>query len=429
MDGAARTAVGAAPGISSQATFRAVFAMREFRALWLAQLLSVAGDQLARVAITVLVYDRTHSALWTAVTYAVTLLPWLLGGVALSGVADRFPRRDVLVVCDVARMALVSLMVLVTMLVTSGWALGVIVGLLFIVTLFDSPFKAARSALLPEILQGEFYVRGMAIGQVTLQTGMVAGFALGGLVVAVLQVRAAMLIDAATFAASALLVWTRLLPRPAASTARAVKPGQLEQMAAGIRLVFGNYRLRTLILLGWLVAFYIVPMGLAAPYAASFRNPVPVPVGTGLIFAAGPFGTAVGAVVLGRFVAPDRRQRLMAPLAIAACGLLSLCWLRPDFIALLVIIAASGACASYQLAANAEFVAAVPSERRGQAFGLANGGMQVSQGLWIVLAGAAASHILSPAEVIAVSGGLGAILAVALAIGRLGTPVHVSAGA
>ena len=147
MDGAARTAVGAAPGISSQATFRAVFAMREFRALWLAQLLSVAGDQLARVAITVLVYDRTHSALWTAVTYAVTLLPWLLGGVALSGVADRFPRRDVLVVCDVARMALVSLMVLVTMLVTSGWALGVIVGLLFIVTLFDSPFKAARAAL------------------------------------------------------------------------------------------------------------------------------------------------------------------------------------------------------------------------------------------------------------------------------------------
>ncbi len=86
-------------------------------------------------------------------------------------------------------------------------------------------------------------------------------------------------------------------------------------------------------------------------------------------------------------------------------------------IVVLVIIASSGACASYQLAANAAFVAAVPPERRGQAFGLANGGMQQSQGLWIVLAGAAASsNAISPATAIAISGGLGAVLAAALAI-------------
>jgi len=60
-------------------------------------------------------------------------------------------------------------------------------------------------------------------------------------------------------------------------------------------------------------------------------------------------------------------------------------------------------------------VAAVPAERRGQAFGLANGGMQVSQGLWFIAAGAAAEAV-SPAEVIAISGGLGAAMAAALAI-------------
>ena len=107
----------------------------------------------------------------------------------------------------------------------------------------------------------------------------------------------------------------------------------------------------------------------------------------------------------------------MGPLAIAACGLLALCWLSPGLPAALLIIAGSGACASYQLAANAAFVSAVPPARRGQAFGLANGGMQVSQGLWIILAGAAASsRVISPATAIAISGGLGAILAAALAI-------------
>ena len=107
----------------------------------------------------------------------------------------------------------------------------------------------------------------------------------------------------------------------------------------------------------------------------------------------------------------------MGPLAVAACGLLALFWLRPDLVAALLIIAGSGACASYQLEANAAFVAAVPPERRGQAFGLANGGMQVIQGLWIILAGGAASaNAVSPAVAIAISGGLGAVLAAALAI-------------
>ena len=103
-------------------------------------------------------------------------------------------------------------------------------------------------------------------------------------------------------------------------------------------------------------------------------------------------------------------------MAIAACGVLLFCALQPGLIAALLIIAVSGACASYQLAANAAFVAAVPSERRGQAFGLANGGMQVAQGLCIVLAGAvASSHAVTPATAIAISGGLGALLAAALA--------------
>ncbi len=415
MDGAARTTTHRVPTAADKPTFRDVFAIPEFRALWLAQLLSVAGDQLARLAITVLVYDRTHSALWTAVTYAVTFLPWVIGGLALSGLADRLPRRQVMVACDMARVVLVCLMALVSLTAPPALALWIMVALLFLVTLLDSPFKSARSATLPDVLPGERYVLGIAVTQTTLQVGMVAGFALGGLVVAVTGVRIALLIDAATFAASALLVQLWVRQRPAAAK-RAERPSSFAEIAAGVRLVFGDSRLRTLTLLGWLVAFYVVPMGLAAPYAADLPSRLPLPVSAGLVFAAGPFGTALGAVVFGRLVPQVARQRWMGLLAVAACGVLLLCWLQPDLPGSLLIIAVSGACAAYQLAANAAFVAAVPPERRGQAFGLANGGMQVAQGLWIVLAGAlAASRIVTPATVVAVSGGLGAILAAALA--------------
>jgi MFS family permease len=416
VDGAAQTAAARAPADPGKPTFSRIFANTEFRALWLAQLLSVAGDQLARVAITVLVYDRTRSPFWTALTYAVTLLPWVVGGLALSGLADRLPRRQVMVACDIARLVLVCVMALVSLTAPPEAGLWILVALLFVVTLLDSPFKSARSAMMPDILTGERYVLGTAITQTTLQVAMVLGYALGGLLVALLGVRVALLIDAATFAASAVLVWFWVRHRPAAVDPATSRPSQLAQTAAGVRLVFGDRALRTLMLLGWLVAFYVVPMGLAAPYAASFHASLAIPIATGLVFAAGPFGTAVGAVVFGRAVTPAARQRWMGPMAIAACGVLLFCALQPDLIAALLIIAVSGACASYQLAANAAFVATVPSERRGQAFGLANGGMQVAQGLCIVLAGAvASSHAVTPATAIAISGGLGALLAAALA--------------
>jgi hypothetical protein len=80
----------------ARASYREVFAVGEFRALFSAQALSYAGDQFAQVAIAILVYGRTHSAFLTALAY----LPPIAGGPLLSGLADLFPHRRVMIVCD-----------------------------------------------------------------------------------------------------------------------------------------------------------------------------------------------------------------------------------------------------------------------------------------------------------------------------------------
>ena len=95
---------------AQRATFRDVFAVREFRALWLSQILSAGGDRLALVALALLIYDRTRSPLLAAIAYAAGTLPYLIGALFLSGMADRFPRREVMVTCDVVRAALVAAM-------------------------------------------------------------------------------------------------------------------------------------------------------------------------------------------------------------------------------------------------------------------------------------------------------------------------------
>jgi MFS family permease len=74
--------------------------------------LSVIGDQLARVALTVLVYDRTRSALLAAITFVVSIVPTFVGGVTLAWLADRYPRRRVMIVCDLVRAVLVLVMAL-----------------------------------------------------------------------------------------------------------------------------------------------------------------------------------------------------------------------------------------------------------------------------------------------------------------------------
>src|SRR5216117_547463 len=108
-------------------TFRDVFAVAEFRALWLAQLLSVIGDQLARVALTVLVYDRTRSALLAAITFVASIVPTFIGGITLAWLADRHPRRRVMITSDLARCGLVLIMTM------PGLPLSELVALLFLV--------------------------------------------------------------------------------------------------------------------------------------------------------------------------------------------------------------------------------------------------------------------------------------------------------
>jgi hypothetical protein len=376
----------------------------------------VAGDQLARVALTVLVYARTSSALLAAVTFVASVIPVFLGGVMLAGLADRFPRRTVMITCDVARCALVLLMALPRMPV------AVLVALLVVVTFIGAPFTAARSALYPELLSGERYVIGQTVTLTTSQFAQVVGFGVGGAVVGFLGTQTSLVVDAATFAASGLIVraWVRWRPAPAAppvspeaGSSESGSSGHARSgFAAAVRLVLGTPALLLPMLFGWLAAFYNAPEGVAAPLATSIGGGATT---IGVILAAQVFGETAGMLVFGRLVRPAVRLRLMGPLAVATCAVLIGFAVTHALGGILLILVASGALGGYQLAANAAFVNAVPEARRGAAFGLALGGMSLGQGIVMIAAGAAAERF-APADVIAVIGAVGAVCALVVAV-------------
>jgi len=387
-------------------TFREVFGVAEFRALWFAELLSIAGDQLARVALSVLVFNSTRSATLTGLTYALTFAPSLLGGIFLTGFADRFPRRSVMVLVDVLRAALI---LLVAVPVMPFWAMCVLVGC---VSLLNPPFKASQLALLPQVLEGDRFVVGMGIRSMTIQTAQLVGFAGGGALLLTLDPRLALIVDAATFVLSALFVRFGVHARPAAVNGEQRK-SFFATIGTGSRIAFASSALRTLVLFTWLMGLLPVYEGIAAPYVASTGGGSEM---IGLLLAADPIGSVIGTFLYTRWVPARLRPKLIGPLSALCAVPLVLCFLQPGSVVSIALFVVSGGLGTVALLqATASLTLAVPDENRAQVMGLSNTGLTTAMGISPLIGGLIADHV-SAQSTVGIFGVAGLLLTLPLAL-------------
>ena len=380
--------------------------MREFPPLLGTYLLSAAGDELARVALTVLVYARTDSPLLAALTFAIGYLPWLVGGPLLAALADRFPRRRVLIATDVGRAVLVALMAL------PGVPLWLLLALLFVVGMCAPPFEAARSALMADVLDGDRYAVATSLTGITVQLAQVGGFLAGGALLAVFGPSTALLVDAATFVVSAVWIRAGLQRRPAPGTGQ--RFSLMRDAMDGLRFIGASPRLLAIVGLAWLATgFLYAPEGIAAPLVDEVGEGT---TAVGVLLAANPLGLTIGGLVIARLVAPERRERLVAPLvvlslaSVLAGGLVAVL-AGPGAGTFWVLVASlfvSGLAGAWTIPLNVAFVQAVPSAFRGRAFGVAASGLAGVQGVGVLVSGLAAEE-LSASLVVALAGGLGMI--------------------
>ncbi len=391
---------------SARVTYREVLGHREFRTMFLAGGLSVVGDQVARIAVALLVFERSGSAFAASATYACSYLTWLLGGPVLSALSDRHSRRSLMIVVDLMRLILVALLVLPDIPLWSIFVVLVAVGLL------SPPFEAARSALLADMLDGERYLVGNTLTQTANQAGQVLGFVGGGALVALLGIQGALLTNAGSFAVSALLllVGVRERGRPA-TTPRVSLP---HEVGEGARLLLDSPTLRGLLAWGLLsAAIVIAPEGLAVAISDDAGGGA---LTAGLLTAAVPAGFLLGSFLLVR-VPSERRERLFVPLTLVSIVPLLLTPLIDSLLVLAAVWVVAGAGNALQLIANASYVQAVPPHLRGRAYGIAGTALAAIQGIVLLLAGALA-EVTDPRVPVAVAAALG--LAVLPAVRRAG---------
>lgn len=393
-------------------TYGGVLRQPEMKAVFLAHAVSLTGSVAAEVALAVLVYSRTSSPFLSSLTLACAFVPQALSAVLLAGRVDRYPSRGLLVSCDLLCALVVSLMVVphapVAVLLLLAACAGLVTPL----------FMGARSAMLADVLDATSFVTARSMLRVLSQSALLAGFAVGGLALAVVGPRTLLVVDALSFVASAALLRWGTSPHPARSTGPHPSPGEgLRATAAALR----HPVLRRMLLLTWLPAGLFAPVdALATPYAGGRGQSV------GLLLAAAAFGTILGEWA-GVRLRVAQRPRLVLPLGLVT-GLALLTYATHPPIAVAVLLnllgGAGGVIGQW---VDHTLVEHLPTADRGRLFSLQGGFLMAVQGLTIGLAGALA-EALPPYVVLAASGGLSAVTALVL-LGRPLPPAPFGADA
>ncbi len=374
----------------------------EFGWLLVGEGASVIGDQLAKVAVSLLVFARTNSPALAALTYALTLLPDLVAGPLLAPLADRYPRRRVMIVCALLQAALAGVMAIHGVYV---WILAIaVVG----ITAGQAPFKAAQAAVLPAVLGPDRVEGGQARLGILREAGQLVGLAGAGAVVGTVGPGWAILGDAVSFLVVALTLAIGVRVRPAPAAARALAAPR----RAAVSLIRASRRLRMITWLRLLSALTILPDAVMVPFVRQLGAPNWV---IGPLLAADSLGFIAGAWWVDR-QAPERRAGILVPLAIVSLAtlvpfvLLTRNGLPPSIAVAVagVLLVASGAGASFLPLTTAQASTIAPDHLRGAVLGLERTVLRAGQGLGAALAGVFAELLGSAAMAIGVGGLVGA---------------------
>jgi MFS family permease len=371
-----------------------------FRRLFVGQTISTFGSEIAAVAAPFQLYQLTHSTLQVGLLSLCELFPLLTLTIVGGAIADAVDKRKLLLVTEVL-LAFVALGFAFNASLDQPrvWAIYVLV------TVAMSIFSlgvAGMNSVIPRLVEQSELSAAIAIENVYGSTTNVAGPALGGVLIAVLGLKGAYVLDAATFTASLWSVW-RL---PKLAPAHDAERPSLRTIAEGFRFVRKKKVLLGMFLTDSNAMVFGMPRALFPALALNrFHGGAGV---LGLMYAA-PYAGALAASLVSGWIGHVRRQGLYVAIAaalwgvaIAAFGFAETLWLA------LLLLAAAGAADNVSAVLRGNILWAVtPDSLRGRVSGIEFAQVAATPALGNVEAGLVAS--LTTVRFSIVSGGLACV--------------------
>jgi MFS family permease len=290
---------------------------RNFRQLWLGQVVSQLGDWFDTMALYALLQRLTEdSGRAIGLVLVARFLPSFIVGPLSGVVADRFSRRHIMIVSDVLR----AVVVLGFLLVRRPDQVWLVYALTILQLVFSTFFEPAKTAAIPSIVTGRELVAANAISSVTWSVMLTLGAAFGGLVTGWFGTDAAFILDSLTYLVSALLIASVRFP----SRAERVKTKLTLAKALGItdtiegaRYVWRRPRVFALMMVkpAWGVGGGILTL-LAVFGEKIFPIAGKPAFGIGILYAARGIGTAIGPILMRR-VSGETRESMQTGIGTA----------------------------------------------------------------------------------------------------------------
>lgn len=366
---------------SDQVRYRDVLAHPLAVRLWLAATLSFFGDYIGLGALLLVAYDRSGDRpLGPAAVFAVQAIPAVVVATAIGPWLDRIPR-----IKGLTTLCLIGAVSLALPIAFGGlWPVLTTAAILGACT---TAFNSIRSGVIAEGMPRLVRGRLLALISLSLQVAEVTGFFAGSSVELAIGARPALLADAVTFVAAAVLLVGSGMGQPAGARRRA-------SLATGIRTIFANQTLRVLTPVAWVgLSVGALPATLAtAALTGSYRGWVPAAM------AAAGAGLGVSGTVIGR---SSMVERVSAQLwCIAIGGALFMLTAAGMIASPLFLVAgnfAVGAGMGWSVAAQTTFVLVIEPDRIANATSVMIASLIALSGLGAFVFGAAATSLGVPA--------------------------------
>ena len=394
-------------------TYRQLFAIREFQALFLVQCLNIGSYAVASLALGTITFAATGSPVLTALAMFGAPLMRLVGQTLFGSGSDLVRPRTALVV--VAGTTMVTDLLQALPGLEWGWRFA----LLAVGPLITSALGGSMMALVSDILPPDGFILGRATMNIAVGGMQIVGYGIGGLLLITFTTTQLFLGAGAALFVAVLLLRLGLSDHPP----RQAGASLVRRTREVNRALLGSRVIRPLYLTMW------VPNGLIVGCEALF-----VPFAgerAGYLFAVTAAGMLLGDIVVGRFLAVAVRDRLIGPLRLLLAVPYLAFFLVPSlpYAAALAFVASVGYSSSLPL--QERLVSHTDGQARGQVFGLQGTGLMVGQALGALLGGAVASTLgmgpVAAAHAMGVMAAASVVVSIALTPGlrrsRPGAPV------
>lgn len=389
---------------------------RRFRRLWLGQLCSGLGSQMAVVAVLHQVWESTHDPLWTGMAALAQAVPIIVFGLFAGSLVDRVDRRRFYLMTKVGQA--VCAVLLAVQAFAGNRSVLVVLALVAAQSCFVAGSGPAARTFLSRLLPEHELAAGLALQRISFQAAMLLGPALGGLIISVAGAGVCFLVDAVTFAVA---LWAAfgLPPMPASPG-----PG-LGGVLAGLRFVSGRRAIRGALLTDLAATVLAMPISLFPMMNAQRFGDDPRTLG--LFLTAIAAGGVVASAFSGSFTRLHRPGAVMIAGALTWGAALALFGIAPDPVTGLALLALAGAADTVAVVSRSTVVQLhTPDGFLGRAAAAEQIAGQAGPDVGNLRGGLVAAATSAPVAL--VSGGLLCMVAVALIAVR--TPALVrSAGA